>query len=235
MENLLKEIEAFPEVSAALVYDHQKGVLALHGSPPNTDKKELGYIGQSLGKLFQKRRLVNGLEMKFEKTLLMARPITDDALLIAFCIPSANMSLVNMNISMTIPQLQEALDIIRNPPASTPPPEAKKAKPAPKPAPKPVTKQTPLPPKPESKEVDIDAVISGPLASTFSEFQSALAFAIGPVSEMVLKECIEEWSQDGKCSDKRLGELVTIVCREIDDDELEEEFKEKIDHLLLIR
>ncbi len=229
MDNLLKDIEEFPEVSAALVYDHQKGVLALQGSPPNTDKNELGYIGQALGKLFDKRDLVNGLEMKFEKTLLMARPISNDASLIAFCIPSADMALVNMNISMTLPELQDALEDFRNPP----PPPPQKEEPQKEAAAKPTPQKKP--PEPASKDVDIDSLYSsGPLASTLSEFQNALAFAIGPVSEMVLRECVEEWSKDGECTEKRLGELVTIVCREIDDDELEEEFREKVDHLLMV-
>ena len=56
--------------------------------------------------------------------------------------------------------------------------------------------------------------------------------AIGPIGEMVMKDTVEAWAKKGDCSDARLKELAEMLCNEIDDPSLEEEFMNAVsDHV----
>ena len=97
--------------------------------------------------------------------------------------------------------------------------------------PQPKKEATPPPPpaKPAETKVDVNKILhAGPLAKVFQDFQEALAMAIGPVGEMVMKDTVEAWANKGDCSEARLKELVDMLCQEIDDQSLEEEFRAAI-------
>lgn len=254
MNNLLQDIMVFPEVTGAVVCDHKHGLLASTDLPPEISGKPLAGLCQSLGRLLTKRDTITSMEIRFTDGLLLASPVSRTATLLTFCLPVANVPLVNMTISMLLPNLQMAAAASEK--AAVAPPEAKAAAPAPvkakeasttpkavapassKPAapaspipaaPAPTEAAPPKPAKPAAKPVDIDALLStGPLARTLVELQAGLAYAIGPVGEMVMRDALGEWAKGGECAEQRLNELVGILCREIDDTELENEFREKV-------
>lgn len=237
MKTLLQDITVFPEVTGAVVCDHAQGLLADTDLPPAFRGKPLAKICQSLGHLFALRDDITSMEMRYADGLLLASPISKTATLLTFCVPSANTALVNMTINMLLPNLQVAARTMTKPvaaPKATPAP-VKPTAPVPAEAttkktakPAPPAKSTP-PAKPAAKPVDVDALLSaGPLARTLVEFQSGLSYAIGPVGEMVMRDALDEWGKGGECSETRLNELVDILCREIDDTDLEEEFRKKV-------
>ena len=126
-----------------------------------------------------------------------------------------------MTTGMLANELKQAADTIRKSGAAkqAPPPSPPKEAAAP----------PPPPPKPATAEIDVNKILhAGPLAKIFQEFQDALSMAIGPISEMVMKDTVEAWAKKGDCSDARLKELADMLCLEIDDSSLESEFKSAI-------
>jgi hypothetical protein len=124
--------------------------------------------------------------------------------------------MLNMTTGMLVNDLKAAVELVRRGgemPATAPakPPQAAVSKP----------KEEPI-----GKTVDVNKIIhAGPLAKVFQGFQDSLALAIGPISEMVIKDTVEIWAQNGECSQARLPELVEMLVKEIDDPSLEAEFK----------
>jgi len=246
MKTLLQDIMVCPEVTGALVCDYAHGLLAATDLPAGINGKPLAGICQSLGRLFAARDNITTIELHFAEGLLLAHPVSRNVTLLTFCVPSVNIALVNMTISMLLPNLLVAATARHKPPATPP---AKPAAPAPvkpkavaaqvKPAPpapaaaSPKVAKPAVPAKTTAKPVDLDALLSaGPLAHTLAEFQSGLAYAIGPVGEMVMRDALGEWGKGGDCSATRLNELVSILCREIDDPDLEKEFKKRVEPFL---
>ncbi len=254
MKNLLHDIMVFPEVTGAVVCDRTQGLLTDIDLPTSINGKQLAGSCPSLLRLFAARDTITSMEFHFADNLLLVSPVAKDVILLTFCVPEANVALLNMTITMLLPNLQVAAAAMVKPPApkagtAAAPPPAKPAKQT-TPAPvKPVKPTTPAPAKAAApapaapaqapkttaspitatKPVDADALLStGPLAHTLTEFQTGVAYAIGPVGEMVMRDALVEWGKNGECSAKRLPELVNILCREIADPELEQEFQEKV-------
>ena len=201
MEKLLRDIIVFPDVSGVFVYNRYKGILTQSDMPTAIKKESLGEIGVTLGRVFEGRDALNGIEMRFGNGLVFARPIADHSSLVTFCGPGVNGALLNMTISMLLPKIKKSIED-QEKPTPKPPKQEAVEKSAPEP--------TPPPAEAEKKQepVDVDALLqSGPLTVTLGGFQSALAFAIGPISEMVMHDCLEEWSKGGDCAKDRLADL----------------------------
>lgn len=84
------------------------------------------------------------------------------------------------------------------------------------------------PPVPDDERSGAEAM---PLL--LEEIEHTLAAAIGPLSDMVIGDCLDKWRQNGLSSPGRLPELVTmLVIKEIKDPQLVEDFKSRIQHPL---
>lgn len=227
MKELLQEIKLLPSVIGSFI--HINGSSEVFSDLPKIFLTKGPQIGQAVDKIFKVNESssikANNIEIKFNESQVLAKQIDKDASLITLCEANANLSLVNMTASMLMSELKNSVENVRNGGNATQAP----AKPQPQAPPA----ARPAPEAPPAKKVNIKEILhTGPLAKTLHEFQNALALAIGPIGEMVMKETVEKWAEDGECSKARLSELCVMLCREIDDTALEEEFRQKIKQFL---
>jgi len=218
MQDLLKEVKNIQSVMGS--YVHINGSRDIHSDLPKIFMSKVQEIGEVFDRVIKVNLATNMhanmIEFKFDEAMIFLRPIDQDSCLITFCETDINKKTLNMTTGMLANDLKKAVEQIRKgggkkvippPPSQNPPAEAPKA-------------------KSEPKTVDVNKIIhAGPLAKTFQGFQDSLALAIGPISEMVVKDNVEIWARNGECSQGRLPELVEMLVKEIDDPSLEAEFK----------
>jgi hypothetical protein len=217
MQELLKEIKNIQSVMGS--YVHITGSQEIHSDLPKIFMSKVREIGEVFDRVLKVNLATNmhatAVEFKFAEAIIFLRPIDQDACLITFCETDVNKKMLNMTTGMLSNDLKEATDRARigeKAAAAPPPPEAPAAPPETQPSP--------------SKSIDVNKIIhAGPLAKVFQSFQDALALAIGPISEMVVKDSVEVWARNGECSQERLPELVEMLVKEIDDPSLEAEFR----------
>lgn len=70
------------------------------------------------------------------------------------------------------------------------------------------------------------------LSEILPKIKKIFTGTIGPIGDMLMKETVEKWGQQGPLSISRLDELVDLLCTEIDDQDLEHFFRLKIAKLL---
>ncbi|MCA1766560.1 MAG: hypothetical protein LC633_10020 [Desulfobulbaceae bacterium] len=219
MENILQEIKEVPAVMGS--YIHVNGVTAVTSDLPKIFQNKVYEVGTVIDRIIKvnestKMHAAN-IEFKYDEAVIMVRPIDRDASLITFCETDVNRKKLNMTTGMLANELKDAVAGLRK--NKVPAADAETPKPA----------QA----SPGKQEIDINKILHvGPLASVFQDFQNAFAMAIGPIGEMIMKDTVKEWAKRGECSEARLNELVEMLCREIDDQSLEAEFKEAVrEHL----
>lgn len=228
MQELFKEIKSVPAVMGSCL--HIAGFKELYSDLPRIFMAKVSEIGEIFDRVIKVSLATNMqasiIEFKYEEALIFLRPIDQDSCLITFCETDVNKKMLTMTTGMLANELKQAVQRIRTG-------GAEPAIPAPsRPEPQPVPVQTP-PASKKPKSIDVNKIIhAGPMAKIFQDFQDALALAIGPISEMVMKDTIEVWAGEGECSQDRLPELVDMLIREIDDVSLEAEFKLAIKHHL---
>lgn len=226
MEDILKEIKDVPAVMGS--YIHVSGVTKLNSDLPKIFLGKIYEVGEAIDRAIKVNEATkmhaNSIEFKYDEAMIIVRPIAAGASLVTFCETTINKKTLNMTTGMLANELKQAAAEIKKggqskPAAATPPP----------PPPTPKQEAAPTPPPAAEAKVDVNKILhAGPLAKVFQDFQEALAMAIGPVGEMVMKDTVEEWAKKGDCSEARLKELVDMLCLEIDDQSLEEEFRTAI-------
>jgi hypothetical protein len=209
MNELLQEIKLLPGVIGSTV--HINGEKRIFSDLPKVFQSKTADIGRSLERLFKLRqgRDINFIEVRFDESVMLMRPVDREASLITICESGVNFPLVNMTSSMLTGELRKAVEKIR---------KGEDEKPAPKPQ---GTKAAPA-------ATDVNAVMNGPLAPVMERLANALALAIGPISDMVMKDTVKDWVKQGPADEARVPELVDMLCREIDDSELEKEFRQQV-------
>jgi hypothetical protein len=228
MQDLFKEIKSVPAVMGSCL--HVAGIKDLNSDLPKIFLAKITEIGEIFDRVIKvslaTNMHANTIEFKYDEALIFLRPIDQDSCLITFCETDVNKKMLNMTTGMLGNELKQTVEQIRKGA------EPKSAEAAPRrPEPEPVAAVQPPPPAPTPKSIDVNKIIhAGPMAKIFQDFQDALAMAIGPISEMVMRDSVEEWAREGECSQERLPELVDMLIREIDDVSLEAEFKLAIKH-----
>ena len=222
MEEILKEIKNVPAVMGS--YIHVNGVTKVRSDLPKIFQGKIYDVGLAIDRLIKVNEATkmhaSNIEFKYEEAVIIVRPIDLNASLVTFCETGVNKKTLNMTTGMLANELKAAADAIRKQGAN---------KPAPAAAAPPKVQAPPTPAKPAETEVDVNKILhAGPLAKVFQEFQDGLSMAIGPISEMVMKDTVEAWAKKGDCSEARLKELSDMLCLEIDDPALEKEFKSSI-------
>jgi hypothetical protein len=229
MQDLFKEIKSVPAVMGSCL--HVAGIKDLNSDLPKIFLAKITEIGEIFDRVIKvslaTNMHANTIEFKYDEALIFLRPIDQDSCLITFCETDVNKKMLNMTTGMLGNELKQTVEQIRKGAGPKP------VEPTPsRPEPAPVAVQPPAP-APSPKSIDVNKIIhAGPMAKIFQDFQDALAMAIGPISEMVMRDSIEEWAREGECSQERLPELVDMLIREIDDVSLEAEFKLAIKHHL---
>lgn len=217
MENILQEIKEVPSVMGS--YIHVNGVTTVTSDLPKIFQNKIYEVGTVIDRIIKVNESTKmhaaSIEFKYDEAVILVRPIDRDASLITFCETEVNRKKLNMTTGMLANELKDAAAGLRKVKA----PAADTGTPEPKPAPA----------SPGKQEIDINKILHvGPLASVFQDFQNAFAMAIGPIGEMIMKDTVKEWAKKGECSEGRLNELVEMLCKEIDDQSLETEFKEAV-------
>jgi len=218
MQEFLKEIKNIPSVMGS--YVHISGGREIHSDLPKIFLNKVQEIGEVFDRVIKVNLATNmhagTIEFKFDEAMIFLRTIDQDSCLITFCETDVNKKMLNMTTGMLANEMKAAVEQVRK--------GGGKTAPAPAQPPQPSTSKAKE--EPARKTVDVNKIIhAGPLAKVFQAFQDSLALAIGPISEMVIKDNVEIWAQKGECSQERLTELVDMLVKEIDDPSLEAEFK----------
>ncbi len=198
MDAHLQEITALPKVLGCFVYSMSKGVIGSK-MPPIFTQNSINVIGSLLAKPKQMgeaaRLNIEAIDIRYNETVIVAKPINKSSVLITICEPGTNRPLLDMSIKMVMKELQEQLQ-----PGNQP------------------TQQSPIQPKQSP----------GALRPIFAGINEALADIIGPIAKPVLTDCLKKWASQGAQSRERLPDLAIMICKEIDDDQLEATFMENI-------
>lgn len=219
MQEMLKEIKNIPSVMGS--YVHINGVNEINSDLPKIFVSKMQEIGEVFDRVLKVNQATNMhaamIEFKFDEAMIFLRPIDQDSSLITFCETDVNKKKLSMTTGMLANDLKEAVEQARTGGKKTAPPPPRPAQPE---------IAATVKEEPPRKTIDVNKIIhAGPLAKVFQAFQDSLALAIGPISEMVIKDNVQTWAQNGECSQERLPELVEMLVKEIDDPSLEAEFK----------
>lgn len=205
MNNLLSEITALPKILGCFVFSSAQGVTGSN-MPPIFANNAIKVMGTLLARSKQMSVMaklnLDSIDIRYNESMLVAKPLNKDTVLVMICEPGVNKSLLNMSVNMLMDDLKGFLSTTRKPVASG------GASPA---------------AKPQS-----DPAIRPILA----KIKEALADAIGPIAQPVLEDCVKKWSGNGPQNKARLPNLALLLCMEIDDERLEAGFMEKIKRFL---
>ncbi len=219
MDSLLQEINMLPSVLGCFVYNGEQQI-AGSKMPPIFKENNINAIGSLLSRIIQMGGMAEltftDIEIKYNESLIVITPMTKGSLLVIICEPSANKSLINMTTGMLSRDIEAAMaqGATGAPISSTAPAPPQKP---------PQAVQQAAPPQ----EAEIDAA----LAPVLEQVKDALALAIGPIAAPVMKDTIEIWAQQGTPSKATLPSLAKLLCEEINDDELEEEFMAELKNI----
>lgn len=221
MDSLLQEINMLPSVLGCFVYNGDQQI-AGSKMPPIFKENTINAIGSLLSRIIQMGSMAEltftDIEIKYNESLVVITPLTKGALLVVICEPNANKSLVNMTTGMLSRDIEAAMTqgITGSPisrTAAAPKAQAATVQP---------DNQAAAP-----QEAEIDKA----LAPVLEQVKDALALAIGPIAAPVMKDTIELWAQQGPPSKATLPALAKLLCEEINDEELEEEFMAELKNI----
>lgn len=219
MNSLLNEINMIPGVFGCFIYSDQQKLVGAK-LPPIFKENAVNTIGNLVTRTLKMGAMANlditGMEFKFDVSFLIIKPLLNGAVLAMICEPGVNRSLLKMTLGMLLTDIQKSLN---NKPASKPTelpstPEVQPQKNA-----------IPIPPQPvQPKKAQIDAA----LTPFLEKMNDALAYSIGPIAEQIMQDVTETWTQNGAASKQRLPDLATLLCKEINDKNLEKEFMDQV-------
>ncbi len=207
MDSLLQEINMLPGVLGCFVYN-SKQQIAGKKMPPIFKDKAIQSIGNLLARTVQMGSMAGlnftDIELKYNESTIVVTPLAGGSLLAIVCEPTTNKSLVSMTTGMLSKDIEAALSGV---PQAVQPPPARAAQ-----------TQEPTPKQPAEAEIGAE------LAPVLEQIKDALAMAIGPIAAPVMKDSIDNWAQQNEPSIANIPALAELLCKEIDDDNLEDEF-----------
>lgn len=217
MDSLLQEINMLPGVLGCFVYNNKQQIVGKK-MPPIFKDNAIQSIGNLLARTIQMGNMAalnfSDIELKYNESMLIVNPLAHGAILVIICEPTTNKSLVSMTTGMLAKDIEASLKglppqqtAIRTPPPRNVPPKQE-------------AKSTPASPNQQPVEAEIGAE----LAPILEQIKDALALAIGPIAAPVMKDSIDIWVQSNEPTIANIPALAKILCDEINDEELEEEF-----------
>lgn len=113
MEELLHEITALPKVIGCFLFSSSKGVTRSN-MPPIFTEDAVNTIGTLLARSKQMGKdadlNIEGIDLRYNETELLAKPLDTNAVLITICEPGANKQLLDMSINMVINDIATLLE-----------------------------------------------------------------------------------------------------------------------------
>ena len=236
MNDLLQEIKMLKGVLGAFVFTDKFGLVACD-MPPTANKytiDSMERVGAFIKRFFNNPTTIElgvmSYEIRNSDSLMLLKKIDDHATLVTVCEAEVSMPLVNMTTSMLIAELKSAVDLVTEKPDPSTLQSAAETQQGAAPA-----QQTAAKPAaaPKAKVIDVEKLMAeGPFAAIARKLEDSMARAIGPVGNMVVRDCVEKWVAKGSPSKDRFGELMALLVKEIGDSRLEEEFKQEVGSLL---
>lgn len=207
MDSLLREITALPGVFGCFVFSGERHVIGSK-MPPIFRKENINSIANLLARTVQIGHTAQldfkEIELRYNESLLMIKPLKKEALLILICEPNANKSLIAMTSGILAGEIEIAmarsLKLHPSSHSASRPTETIQAS--------------------QIDKIETDRV----LAPVLEQIQEVLAMAIGPIAGPVMKDNVEIWTNQNAPSISTLPALTKLLCTEIDDKNLEQKF-----------
>ena len=217
MDSLLQEINMLPGVLGCFVYNSKQQIVGKK-MPPIFKDNAIQSIGNLLARTIQMGNMADlnftDIELRYNESMLVVNPLAQGALLVIICEPTTNKSLVGMTTGMLAKDIEASLK-------GLPAQQAAPAKPNPQ---TPPSRQQAAPAQPAQQQQPVEAEIGAELAPILEQIKDALALAIGPIAAPVMKDSIDVWVQNNEPTIANIPALAKILCEEINDEDLEEEF-----------
>ncbi|WP_028580221.1 hypothetical protein [Desulfogranum japonicum] len=214
IKKLLDEISVLPGVTGSCIFDKVEGPLCTN-SDVNIATDVLLQVGSYLIRMLKMGSMhgmeISGTHYRFDTCTVVGTPLGSGTILLTICDTKANCSLVATTAAMLAADMQEQLQkealepVVSEAPLKVQPPI-----------------ETPEAPPPEND-----------LQEHFLQIEEALAVAIGPVAGIVTQDYIVKWQEQGPAEASRLKELIAMLCDEISDPALAEQFTEQASATLL--
>lgn len=211
MNAILKEILLLPEVVGACVVEKDLGIQLSDLPDFFTDAMAIE-ANRHVGRMIQMAEMT-GMEpqavfISYGKILILALSISKTFLLLILCKPGCNTSLVTTTAYMLAPELKKLLDQTM------------------------ITIEY-LPTDDISEPTESSPVqVSLETTQALEHIKQSLLETVGPVAGMVFDDCIKQWTEIDPADVSRISELVDYISMEINNPELEEDFKKKIASIL---
>jgi predicted regulator of Ras-like GTPase activity (Roadblock/LC7/MglB family) len=207
MKTVLQELAILPGVIGSCISCDNTDVLA--SSLPAFFSNAMATDANSNIKRMMQMARVKDLSpqtmcIRYDKFTILAIPVDKSYTLLVLCEPSSNTSLVATTASMLGPEIKKKL---RQP--------QKKEK-------------TP----PETANTDEQDYIYAKTTEALKQIKTALFDTVGPVADIVYDDCFIRWTEDNPADVRRIFELLGHISKEIDNDELFDEFKQRVSSLL---
>ena len=217
MDSLLQEINMLPGVLGCFVYNNKQQLVGKK-MPPIFKDNVIQSIGNLLARTIQMGNMADlyftDIELKYNESMLVVNPLAQGALLVIICEPTTNKSLVSMTTGMLAKDIEASLKGLPAQQTAAPRPQAHTPPP----------KQQAAPAQTAQNSPPVEAEIGAELAPILEKIKDALALAIGPIAAPVMKDSIDVWVQTNEPTIANIPALAEILCEEINDEDLEEEF-----------
>lgn len=212
-----------PGVLGCFVFNGKQRVLLGSKMPPIFKEKNLQTVGSLLARTVQigsmAMLLLKEIEIRYNESLLIIKPLPKEALLVIICEPNANKSLINMTTGMLAKDITKV--ITQSVTSATGihqttqrPLQQKKQI---------LQKKEPLPKK---------TTIDKNLVAILKQIKNSLAMVIGPIAGPVLNDTVKKWARQSPPSTSTLPDLVNLLCTEINATDLEEKFRKELKKIL---
>ncbi len=207
MKTVLQELAILPGVIGSCICLDSTTILA--SSLPASFSNTMATDANSNIKRMMQMAKVKGLSpqtmsIRYDKFTILAIPVDENSTLLVICEPGSNTSLVATTASMLGPEIEKKLSQPRE--KETAPPQTAKST--------------------EQEYVDSKTT------EALEQIKTALFDTVGPVADMVYEDCLLQWTENKPADMARIFEFLACISKEIDNDELFGEFKNKIASLL---
>jgi len=112
MDTLLKEITALPKVLGCFIYSSTKGVTSSNMPPifaDNTIKVTGTLLARSKQMAHMAKLNLEAIDIRYNESMIVARPLNPDTVLVTICEPGTNRSLLDMSINLVVNDIRALL------------------------------------------------------------------------------------------------------------------------------
>lgn len=211
MENLLEELKTIPGVVGGYFISQKKGFLASN-MPALFKEPKLLEVSQQLAKIYSAGRMnfpgISEALLHFEEMVLVVKMVSPQLYLMVFCDSEVNTNMLAMSINLSLeslPEIDEQLQTISQP----------------------ETVST------AAAEMTVESVMESPdLAEPLQQMAQGLAQVMGPMSELIFEESLQEWLNSGPVAVDKMPGLLKIIKEEIGDPQKSKEYQSLVITLL---